>query len=79
MKKKIYDTPQDIILESLSIKDYKDIRLPADDFLDDGSASSFSDSENMREPNNNDGEKKNFVLVTISMKSIVHIIFVKQY
>ena len=60
MKKKTYDTPQDIILESLSIKDYKDIRLPADDFLDDGSSSSFSDSENMREPNNNDGEKKKF-------------------
>lgn len=60
METKIFDTPQDKILESLSINDYKDIRLPADDFLDDGSASSFSDSENRNEPNDNEGRKKKF-------------------
>ena len=79
METKIFDTPQDKILESLSINDYKDIRLPADDFLDDGSASSFSDSENRNEPNDNEGRKKNFVLVIIFMKSMVLIIFVKLY
>ena len=79
METKIFDTPQDKILESLSINDYKDIRLPADDFLDDGSASSFSDSENRNEPNDNEGRKKNFFLVIIFMKSMVLIIFVKLY
>ena len=79
MENKIFDTPQDKILASLSINDYKDIRLPADDFLDDGSASSFSDSENRNEPNDNEGRKKKFVLVIIFMKSIAPIIFVKLY
>lgn len=76
MENKIFDTSQDKILASLSIDDYKDIRLPADDFLDDGSASSFSDSENRLEPND---RKKKFILDIIYTKSIVLIIFVKRY
>ena len=54
MENKIFNTPQDEILNSLSINDYKDIKLSADDF-------SFLDSENMKEPNNNDRRKKNLL------------------
>lgn len=58
MENKIFNTPQDEILESLTPNDYKNIILPSDDFFDDRSVSSISDSESMNEQNNDKGKKK---------------------
>ena len=49
IEKEIEEESQDKILESLSAKDYYNIILPKDDFLDFQSVSSFSENEDINE------------------------------
>ena len=66
------------ILEKLTIDDYKNIKLPQDDFFDDKSvSSSVSDSEEKVESDNN--KKKDIALEKIYTKSLVPTISVKQF
>ena len=66
------------ILESLTIDDYKNIKLPQDDFFDDKSVSS-SDSDSEEKADQTIIKQKDIALEKIYTKSLVPTISVKQF